>query len=159
MKDINNMKTQTKTKTKNINLGYLHIASWNPKEPLFPEWFNEDPKDLKETQDNPPETIVLEEGEYKLKIDYPLNNPSVSKLKVGKRGLSRIKLADKICKQYKKIYQEEDKSIGHKTGNVKGMFNRAESDGKYGIWGHYIDDLTLHCAVVKNNVITVGVDS
>lgn len=146
-------------KNTKINLGYLQISDWTPKQSLFSEWMHGEPKYKKEINDNPPETTVLKQGTYLLKITYPLNNPSVTKLRVPATGLSRAKLANIICKQYRKIYAEEDKTVGHKTGNIDGMLNRATSFGKYGIWGHNIGDLILHSAEVKDNIITVGVDS
>lgn len=42
---------------------------------------------------------------------------------------------------YQLVYQLEDDDVGKPTGNIKGMFNREKSDGRFGIWGHHIDDL------------------
>lgn len=149
-------------KTQKINLGYLQISDWTPKDPLFPDWMKEEDcrADYAEgIEENQPNDIVLSEGVYQLKITYPLENPSVTRLEVNKKGITRKDLAAQICKIYRQIYKEEDESAGHKTGNIPGMLNRATSAGKYGIWGHNLTDLTLHGAEVKNNVITVGVDS
>jgi len=49
-----------------------------------------------------------------------------------------------IAKRYKEIYQEEKAtsklSADRSNGN---LINRAETDGKYQIWGHVIEDLVF----------------
>ena len=105
--------------------------------------------------------IVLPPNQqFVLKIDYPLTESAIFKFNSSPKGTTRHQLSEKIRKCYKKVYEDEDKSVGHKTSNIKGMFNRDFSDGKYGIWGHDIGDLVLVDAdVSKKNVITLGVDS
>jgi hypothetical protein len=44
-------------------------------------------------------------------------------------------------KAYKKIYNEE-KQVGD-PGTYEMLYNRKKSEGRYGIWGHYLDDLYL----------------
>ena len=107
------------------------------------------------------EDIVLPPNQqFVLKIDYPLTKSAIFEFNSGLKGITRHQLSEKIRKLYKKVYKDEDKSVGHKTSYIKGMFNRGFSDGKYGIWGHYIGDLVLVDAdVSKKNVITLGVDS
>lgn len=138
----------------NITLGDIHIESWKVGDPLWSDWMIEDDKYADEIRKTPPDQVVLQEGEYKLEISYPLTNPSVSKLKVGKRGLTRKALVAKICAKYKEIYASEDD-----PGHIPGMYNRAQSEGKYGIWGHDLCDLILCSAHVKGKTITLGVDS
>jgi len=91
---------------------------------------------------DPDEIVLLPNKEYTLIIDYSVRYQYKSKIKTGKRGITRLKLADKICKHYDKMYRENDRS------------------GKYGIYGHDINDLILVSATVdeKNN-IRLGVDS
>ncbi len=45
---------------------------------------------------------------------------------------------------YNLIYQIEDIDVGTTTGNISGMLNRRTSAGRYGIWGHHIDDLVYN---------------
>ena len=47
---------------------------------------------------------------------------------IAVRGLVNL-----IVDAYKQIYKEEDESVGRPTGNIPRMFNRATSEGKYGI--------------------------
>lgn len=153
--------------SKEINLGYLHIASWNPKkEKLFPDYYYDKNHELheeeyfKQTQIYQPDDVVLPpDKEYTLIIDYPVKNPYKAKITTGKSGITRKKLAEVACKHYRKMYKEEDKSTKIKPGLIKGMFNRRETNGKFGIWGHVIEDLILHSAQIKGNNIELGVDS
>lgn len=154
---------------KKIQIGVVHIKSFDPKEnKMFSydhyydkndEFYDESyAKEVKAC--NPKEVVLPPEQEYTLVIDYPTSNPYKAKLKSGKKGLTRIQLADKVCKHYRKMYAEEDGTAGGDPGHIPGMLNRAHSEGKYGIWGHDIGDLILCDATVrKNGEIHVGVDS
>lgn len=139
---------------KTIDLGYVHMSSYKTDD-VLDEFAAEDGRkspNLKE--------VVLPEGQYKLVITYPLSNPYEGKFKVGTKGMTRAKLVEKVVKAYKKIYATEDEDVGAETGNISGMFNRATSEGRYGIWGHYMEDLMLHTAYLKKNgVIEVSCDS
>jgi len=115
-------------------------------------------KEVKEC--DPKEVVLPPKQEYTLVIDYPTSTPYKAKIKTGKKGMTRIQLADKICKHYRKMYAEEDATSGGDTGHIPGMLNRMPSEGKYGIWGHDIGDLVLCSATVKKNgEIHLGVDS
>ena len=105
--------------------------------------------------------IVLPPNQqFVLKIDYPLTESAIFKFNSSHKGITRHQLSEKIRKCYKKVYEDEDKSVGHKTSHIKGMLNRDFSDGKYGIWGHDIGDLVLvNADISKKNVITLCVDS
>lgn len=140
-------------KTKNIKLGAIAISNWEPSSNRMFSWdfyydekdqFNDESakKDVKEC--NPKEVVLAPNKTFTLVIDYPTSTPYKAKIKTGKKGLSRIKLTEVICKHYRKMYAEEDES----------------SDSKYGIWGHSIGDLVLVDADIdaKGN-ITLGVDS
>lgn len=94
-----------------------------------------------------PDQIVLKETSATLLIDYPLNNPARIELKSAKpEGFTRAEILRAICDNYKQIYIEEEASAKTKTVPMeerKGLSNRNTTDGKYGIWGHDIDDLVL----------------
>ena len=74
---------------------------------------------------------------------------------------------DPICvKSYKKIYEEERKtstlkeeSISKRTKGKSSLINRAQTNGKYGIWGHELGDLTIVDICVKGKEIRLSVDS
>lgn len=79
-------------------------------------------------------------GEFTFKYDYPLNTTAkfVHTLKKNMNFANILSLAKK---DYQRIYREEDESTKVKPGNIPGMLNRNSTDGKWGIWGHGIDDL------------------
>lgn len=154
---------------KKINIGIVHIASFEPSlDKMFSYDFYYDKNDefydkaydKDVTECDPKEVVLIPNQEYILVIDYPASVPYKAKLKTGKKGMTRIQLADKVCKHYRKMYAEENKTSGGDPGHIPGMFNRATSQGKYGIWGHDIGDLILCNATIKNSgEIHLGVDS
>jgi len=78
----------------------------------------------------------------------------------NKGGFTRIDLFRCIYEGYKKIYDEEEQEVGD-LGIYENLYNRKESDGKYGIWGHYLDDLFLE-GVFYNldlNLVTLFIGS
>ena len=92
-----------------------------------------------------PTEIVVKQNKINLIIDYPLNKPTTISLS-NPKGFTRKDLALEISKQYHKIYTEEEATAKTKTIPVEqrtGLINRNETDGKYGIWGHDIEDLVL----------------
>jgi hypothetical protein len=141
-------------KPKTIDLGYVAMYDYTSKTDLNPEWIREEGGKLVDANE-----VVLSKGNYVLVIHYPLTNAFKTKL-VVKSGMTRRQLVAFIVKMYKKVYADEDKGVGHETGYISGMLNRAQSNGPYGIWGHVLSDLMLHTATVqKSGNITVGCDS
>lgn len=87
-----------------------------------------------------PDEVVLTEGTYTLKIDYPLSNPYTEQFTTIPFGLTRRGLVNIIVRAYKAVY------------NAK--------DDPYGIWGHGLSDLMLHTASVSpKGTVTVDCDS
>ena len=81
---------------------------------------------------------------YTLLIDYPyMDNYPSFKIKTGKNGLGFIELIAKIGDIYSKIYDDED------------------TDGRYGIFGHDIDDLAIEGIHInsKNKTIKLSIGS
>ena len=72
---------------------------------------------------------------------YPLSKLLKLNIENGK-GFSRMDLFKAIYHGYKKIYNEEEAGVGD-PGTWKYAMNRATSNGKYGIWNHYIEDLVI----------------
>jgi hypothetical protein len=144
-----------------INLGYLSIANWKEGDNLFYNWMHEDDEykdEIKNISEN--EIILFPDTTYTLKIIYPLSKPFVHKFTTDSNGMLRKELVKLIVDDYHQIYKEEDESVGHKTKEIPGMYNRQTSNGKYGIWGHHIDDLQLGTAHIdEKNLITLSVDS
>jgi hypothetical protein len=134
---------------KEIDLGYIAMASYNPRQSLKPAYL----RDKSEQAPDPSET-VLTEGRYSITIDYPLSKPYVGLIVAGTKGMTRRKLVEEIIRCYKEIYASEED-----PGNIPGMLNRQTSEGPYGIWGHDLGDLMLHTAFVKGTQITISCDS
>lgn len=78
-----------------------------------------------------------------LLYEYPLTEQEI-RIHKQEKPFTRRQLVLLVCEDYKKIYQEEDLSIPTPAGNIPGMYNRERSNGKYGIWGHHLDDLVLY---------------
>lgn len=84
-----------------------------------------------------------------------------------KKGFTRAQLLKEISKNYYKLYAAEEKTANIKTVPVnerKTMYNRNETNGKYGIWGHDISDLVLAEILVYKTangqiVLTLNIES
>jgi hypothetical protein len=96
-----------------------------------------------------PDELVLPGGEYLLVIDYPVANPVEIPVKPeDPRGYTRAGIVREVSRAYRRLYEEEEETSTVKVippEARKGTFNRNETDGKHGIWGHDLRDL----AVVK----------
>ena len=91
-----------------------------------------------------------------LYIYYPLNVLVKKSIKYN----SLHELIDEIRKAYKKIYNEENITMNKTIKNNSSLLNRGTSNGKYGIWGHDIDDLYISSIVIyENGIIDLGIDS
>lgn len=78
-------------------------------------------------------------------IDYPLTNSYSFKLN-SSNGFTRAQLIKEISKNYHKVYEEEENTATIKTipaGSRRKIANRNQTNGKYGIWGHDMAELTL----------------
>lgn len=106
---------------------------------------------------------VLQEGGIKLIISYPLNNPAVFDvpLEEGINDYFLNPLIEFICNKYKQVYKEEEEGLEREDLMIPGMFNRKETNGKYGIWGHVLGDLCINniCLNLDTKEIILGVDS
>ncbi len=89
--------------------------------------------------------VVIKENLVKVLIDYPLTNQYEFILK-SNNGFTRQQLLLEISLNYFKLYKEEEKTATVKTIPIDKrttMYNRNQTNGKYGIWGHDIADLVL----------------
>ncbi len=88
---------------------------------------------------------VISESKVTIIIDYPLTKEYRFELE-SKNGFTREKLLKEISENYYKIYEEEESTAIIKTipaDKRTTTYNRNQTDGKYGIWGHDISDLVL----------------
>ncbi len=110
--------------------------------------------------------IAIDESVIKIIIDYPLTNQYEFILK-SDRGFTRGQLLTEISNHYYLLYKEEEESATIKTIPVDKrttMYNRNETNGKYGIWGHDISDLVLlgisvYKAKNREIILTLNVES
>jgi hypothetical protein len=110
--------------------------------------------------------IVIKENSVKIIIDYPLTNQYEFTL-TSNKGFTREQLLAEISLHYFKLYEEEENSATVKTIPIDKrtkMYNRNQTNGKYGIWGHDIADLDLsEIQVFKaangQIILTLGIES
>lgn len=80
-------------------------------------------------------------------VDYPLTTPYRVELTHGDgTGWTQRQFVTAVRDTYLQIYDAEPD-----PGYVHGMLNRARSEGSYGIWGHYLDDLMLEGAIRQDD--------
>ena len=112
--------------------------------------------------------LVLEYSQVLLRIDYPLNTPyEMFIVSQSPKGFTRKELVELICYSYKQVYKEEEKTTKTKIIPIeerKTLLNRNETNGKYGICCHDIEDLDLSSIQVSkmNNgkiLLELGVES
>jgi len=147
-----------------IELGYVHIGSWkSTNKSLFPDWMLEDKDYSKKVQskNNQAHSLALKGNQsYRLIVSYPLQVEYIQKFKTGPGGMTKKELVNLIVKAYKYVYYTENRTSEIKESNIPGMYNRTQTIGKFGIWGHDINDLMLSSAYVdEDNDITLAIDS
>lgn len=92
-----------------------------------------------------PDKLITPSKDIKIRFDYPLSRPVVLSFS-NPDGFTRKQLFEAIYAGYKHIYDLEDD-----PGYIEGTFNRASSEGPYGIWGHYMDDLFIEGVLKKTD--------
>ena len=104
-----------------------------------------------------PNATVIDDHMLTLVIDYPLRHPTAVSLGPRIAGFTREDLVRLIGSAYRKIYREEKASCTLPVETMArrnpdcSLLNRAESNGKYGIYGHDLEDLRLHAIVYDRN--------
>ena len=125
-----------------IELGYMSVADGKWSEG-YTEVDSHD--DIDDNQRPNPDKIVISDSEITVAFTYPLKRQFDFQFKSkSSNGFSRREISELIMKKYHEIYDEETKTTNLPVQNIPGMFNRAKTDGKYGIWGHGIGDLILY---------------
>ncbi len=110
--------------------------------------------------------IIINEKQIKIIIDYPLTNQYEFTLK-SEKGFTRGQLLMEISKHYYLLYEEEEKTATIKTIPIDKrttMYNRNETNGKYGVWGHDIADMDIsEISVYKTKtgeiIVTLNIES
>jgi hypothetical protein len=97
--------------------------------------------------------VVLDATAVTVVLDYPLAFPHYFTITADK-GFTRAQLLKAISDEYYKIYREEESTATTKTVPLdqRKVYNRNETNGKYGIWGHDITDLGLDDIYVLKGV-------
>ena len=119
---------------------WLYLAPW----PRVPYVLDFEDKEARENLINPNEVVIKDE-KITMTITYPLSI-EVSLPLEKKGGFTRLDIFKNIYEVYKQIYEEEEKSGGD-PGSYDNLYNRKKSEGKYGIWGHYLDDLIIESVI------------
>jgi len=88
-----------------------------------------------------PNEIIIKDEKITIQFTYPLSVEILSEYE-QEGGFSRLDLFRYIYEEYKKIYYEEGEQVGD-PGTYERLYNRKTSNGRYGIWGHYLEDLYL----------------
>jgi hypothetical protein len=111
--------------------------------------------------------IVLPYAKVSIIIDYPLNTAAVFEITTTGEGFSTKQIILEISKKYHEIYALEESSATTKTLPMekrKGLINRNETNGKYGVCCHDLADLDLSTIDVHQNTkgkitLVLGVES
>jgi hypothetical protein len=96
-----------------------------------------------EEYDIDPTEVIAPAGTIQVRFDYPLSNPFVAEFSQPQEWAAQDFILA-VCNKYEEIYAEEAATtkvvpIGHQGS----LANRNQTNGKYGIWGHVIEDLSL----------------
>ena len=108
--------------------------------------------------------VIYEKSTMRIEFSYPLKDKfifSFSKPDGALGGFTKEEFVACVREGYRKIYDNEFDSCGF-VGTVSNRcMNRAESNGPFGIWGHYIEDLVLESAEWDENrdVWVLGIGS
>lgn len=91
-----------------------------------------------------PDEIVISKREIRVLASYPLAQKHVIPVSApeGKAAFTRADVAEVISRLYHWIYAEEHRTSKTITTSLGG-YNRAPRQGRFGIWGHSLGDLSL----------------
>ena len=123
-------------------------------------------KDLKQMRNA--EEVVFSGTNLIVVLDYPLRKEVTFPISASSpSGFTRAELVRKVADLYKRVYDEEtqtSKIAVIPLEKRKGLINRNETNGKYGIWGHDLGDLVLHTIEISRAadgtvLASLGIDS
>ncbi|KAI7838032.1 hypothetical protein COHA_008213 [Chlorella ohadii] len=96
-----------------------------------------------------PDEVVIHESSIQVLIDYPLRRSTVVTLHGDvPSGFIRRHLLESLQAEYSRIYADEEAAspVPNRSGRV--LFNRPNTSGPWGIWGHDQSNLQL-CSMTK----------
>lgn len=133
----------------NVDLGYEQIfrAGERPTKEYYSRGYGENAEKLFFTDEQLNE-VAVPFDEIIVQISYPLTQVANFFLQ-QKGGFTLRQLIDVCSDLYHYVYDKEDETtkvpakLGHQGGAAP-VFNRCQTNGRYGIWGHVIDDLIMH---------------
>jgi hypothetical protein len=99
------------------------------------------------------DVTVITQNKITVIIDYPLTN-AYKFTTTSPKGFTRQALLLAISNQYHQVYDQEEQTATVKTipENARGLRQvRNSTNGKYGIWGHDLDDIVLADILVYQN--------
>ncbi len=115
----------------------------------------------KEARDNliNPNEVVIKDEKITMVVTYPLSVEFCVILE-KKGGFTRLDVFKSIYEAYKRIYEEEEKEVGD-PGTYDNLYNRKQSEGKYGIWGHYLEELVIESVIYdpKEKILDIFIGS
>ena len=107
-----------------------------------------------------PYKTYINKAHIKICFNYPLAKEFIFEFDAPNgKYFTHGNIAKIIRETYKYIYDEEEKSTEIAIGTIPNMLNRNTTDGKYGIWGHSIEDLLLNCLYKKGDIYYMSIDS
>jgi hypothetical protein len=100
--------------------------------------------------------VLLRAPTATLIITYPLHNPATFEVAPDSLGNAYTLrgLVHAIAARYAAVYKEEAATATSMPGKSPGLENRGESNGKYGIWGHELEDLVLEHITIRRDVVS-----
>jgi hypothetical protein len=119
----------------------IHVNSWLSmrNEAIIPDQI------MIQFKNNHQKMIVDTSEKIRIKFEYPLSHSVVLEFGNAKRPWRLEDLLDCVAEGYVKIYDEEDetRTLPAQAPLDSILVNRPQTDGKYGIWGHILNDLYI----------------
>jgi len=113
------------------------------------------------------EGVIIKDKKIKLELNYPLSQSFFFEFE-NENGFTIHDLIKLTRITYRQIYAEENETsqlkvlpMGERIIKQRGLLNRNKTNGKYGIYGHDINDLIIVTMYYNPNTCTVkpGIDS
>jgi hypothetical protein len=108
-----------------------------------------------------PDKVITTRREITIKFEYPLKRPT-SQTFTSRNGFTYTSFWKAVYEGYVKIYAEEhlDCPVDEAEQAASILINRVATNGRYGIWGHIIEDLRLESfAEEEPGVFSLGMGS
>lgn len=99
-----------------------------------------------ESDNEPRLNPFIKDDKSDVKLNVIINYPLANAVLVTVKAKTFMELGYRICDAYKQIYREEEMMAD-------------SNEGKYGIWGHGIDDLVLEEVIISGNYVYLSVGS